>query len=305
MRLSTAQIQQRGLNGILERTSDLSHTQQQLATGKRILTPSDDVFATTQAYAVKQVIATHEQFQVNAGYAEGRLNQEEIVLNHAIDILQRVHELGVQANNTSYGALERKNISIEVRVMLDELVNIANSTDSNGEYLFSGLQVDTLTVEESPAGSGTYVYTAGDTGRRSVQIGVSSQVTVGDPGSEVFFDVPRSAGANQSIFATIEQFAQDLETNTNLPSSVTLADLRLAIDHIGTYRASVGARQSMIEGINQLNIDIVLQGQVTLSDLQDLDFAEAVSRLNLQMVGLEASQQSFNKIQNLSLFNYL
>ena len=112
MRLSTAQIQERGLNGILERTSDLSHTQQQLATGKRILSPSDDVFGTTQSLALKQVISTHEKFQVNSDVAENRLKQEEIALDHVIDVLQRVHELGVQANNQTYGAEERNNIAI-------------------------------------------------------------------------------------------------------------------------------------------------------------------------------------------------
>ena len=74
---------------------------------------------------------------------------------------------------------------------------------------------------------------------------------------------------------------------------------------MGSFRAKSGARQSVIDGHRLLNDDIILQGNKTRSELQDLDFAEAVSRMNLQLVGLEASQQSFSRIQGLSLFNYL
>lgn len=70
-------------------------------------------------------------------------------------------------------------------------------------------------------------------------------------------------------------------------------------------RATVGARLNAVDAQKDVNDGFKLQVQETLSKLQDLDYAEAVSRLNLQLTGLQAAQQSFLKIQGLSLFNFL
>ena len=307
MRISTLQMQNNGLNGILDRQSELSKTQQQLATGKRVLNPSDDVNATTQALALNKVIATHEQYQRNADSAISRLKQEEISLTNATDILQRIHELAIQDANPLLDATSRKSMAAEARVLLDQMIGLANSQDSEGEYIFSGYNVGTapITATENPGGSGLYDYAyTGDAGQRNIQLSANRQIEVGDPGQDVFMDVPLSGGGTQSIFETLEQFALDLEAN-NTPNSVVPADMQVAIDHLGTFISKSGARQTAIEGQQQFNEDVVLQSKTTLSEVQDLDYAEAISRLNLHMVSLEASQQSFSKIQNLSLFNFL
>lgn len=299
MRISTAQIQERGLNAMLDRQDVLSHTQQQLATGKRILTPSDDVYGTTQALALKQVIANHEQYKVNSNVAEHRLVQEETVLDQSIDALQRVRELAVQSNGNSITAVGKAQIAIEVRELLDSILSLANSKESGGNYIFSGNEVDTIPFSLVGA---NYVY-AGDDGQRLIQVGDSRQLAVSDPGRAVFEDVPESGGGTNMLFDTLDSFAGDLETNT--PNTAILDDLRLAMDHLGSFRTKSGARQNVITSQNILNDDVIVQSQVTLSNTQDLDIAEAVSRMNLQLVGLEASQQAFAKIQNLSLFNFL
>jgi flagellar hook-associated protein 3 FlgL len=304
MRISTAQLQERGLNAILDRQELLSHTQQQLATGKRILSPSDDVYATTQALALNKVIATHKQYQENTNVAESRLQQEETAIDEVVNALQRIRELAVQANNASTGDMDRESIAVEIRQRLEGIVAVANSLDSDGEYIFAGNNVDTPPVQVTALGGGLFNYSyTGDSGQRMLQIGNSRQIAVGDPGDEVFFSVPVSGGGTQNVFETIEQYALDLEANT--PTGVILDDLLLAIDHIGSFRAKTGARQNVIDSHRVLNDDIILQGNKALSDVQDLDFAEAVSRMNLQLVGLEASQQSFAKIQGLSLFNFI
>ena len=107
----------------------------------------------------------------------------------------------------------------------------------------------------------------------------------------------------QNIFETLEQFALDLEAGTI--SATIEADVALAMDHLAGFRAQNGARQNAIDSRRVLNDVIVYQGQKMLSSIEDLDYAEAVSRLNLQLTELEASQQSFLRIQNLSLFNFL
>ena len=306
MRISTAQMQDRSVTAMLERQSELSKTQQQVATGKRILAPSDDVLGSTQILAFNKVIATYNQYLENADAAETRIKQEEAALTQTIDMLQRARELAVQGNNTSLGANERALIADEVRAILGEMVSVANSADSNGEYIFAGFNVDTapIAVTEVPAASGlfTYAYT-GDLGQRNVQIGETRFIATEDNGQGVFMDIPVSGGGTQSIFETLEQFALALEGNTattNVPG-----DISLAMENLGAFRTQTGARLNAIDSHRALNEEIVLQGQKALSSIEDLDYAEAVSRLNLQLTGLQAAQQSFARIQNLSLFNFL
>lgn len=306
MRISTSQMQDRGVTAMLDRQVALSKTQQQLATGKRILSPSDDVGGSTQILALKKVIDTHMQYSENADVVEAKLNQEEISLTQNINVLQRIRELAAQAESPSLTTDTRKHYAAEMRELLDEILSIANAADANGDYIFAGFNVDTtpFTATETPAGSGlfTYAYT-GDQGQRNVQIGETRFIPVGDPGQDVYMDIPETGGGTQNIFETVEQFAIALETGA--PGGDIINDLDLAMDHLSRYVTLTGARQNAIESHRVLNEDIVFQGQKTLSSIEDLDFAEAISRLNLQLNTLQAAQQSFIKIQNLSLFNYL
>lgn len=306
MRISTTQMQDRAVTSMLQQQSDVSVTQQQLATGKRILNPSDDVLGSSQILALNKVIDTHQQYAENADAATGRVNHEEIALTHSIDVLQRVRELAVQSESPILTATARANLAAETRALTKEVMSAANEKDSNGEYIFSGFNVSTtpFTATEVPAGSGVYTYAyTGDLGQRNVQIGETRFVPVGDPGQSVFMDVPETGGGTQNIFKTLEQFALDLESGTSSPNITN--DLSLAMEHLSTFRTQTGGRQNAIDSHRVLNEDIIYQGQKTLSSIEDLDFAEAVSRLNLQMATLQAAQQSFAKIQNLSLFNYL
>lgn len=120
--------------------------------------------------------------------------------------------------------------------------------------------------------------------------------------------------ANQDMFTTVQNFIDALETNTNTAAERSqiqtslgrvLSELDLAMDNTTRMRAKVGARISAIDTQEQVAAVFSLHGQETLSKLQDLDYAKAVSDLNLQMVALESAQQSYVRIQGLSLFNYL
>jgi flagellar hook-associated protein 3 FlgL len=299
-------MQDRAVTSMLQQQSDVSVTQQQLATGKRILNPSDDVLGSSQILALNKVIDTHQQYAENADAATGRISQEENALTQSIDVLQRIKELATQSENTTLAPSARANLAVETRALIKEVMSTANEKDSNGEYIFSGFNVATtpFTATENPPASGRFDYAyTGDLGQRNVQIGETRFIPVGDPGQSVFMDVPITAGGTQNIFKTLEQFAVDLESGT--PNANISNDLTLAMEHLSTFRTQTGSRQNAIDSHRVLNEDIIYQGQKTRSSIEDLDFASAVSRLNLQMATLEAAQQSFAKIQNLSLFNYL
>ncbi len=300
MRISTGQIYQQAVHSMLNTQTDIAKTQQQLATGERLLSPSDDPAAATRILDLNQAIATTEQFQRNADFAETRLAIEETVLTEIGDVLQRVRDLSVQANNATQSANDRLAIASEVRIQVDALVQLANSTDVNGEYLFAGFKTDTIPF--SSDGSGNFSY-AGDDGQRNLQIGAQRQIAVGDAGSDVFMKIDDGAGGNASMFSVLYDFVTDLEANT--PSGNTLDRLDSALDVVLDTRAEIGGRLNSIEGQKNTNSAFSLVLEQNRSALKDLDYAEAISRFEQQIQSLQASQQTFVKIQGLTLFNYL
>jgi len=300
MRLSTSQIFHQAVTAMQTKQAELAKTQLQLATGEKLLTPSDDPAAATRILDLNQVIDTTTQFQRNADYATTRLSLEETVLSDVGNLLQRARELSVRANNDTLSAGDRGAIAVEIRTNIDALIQLANSQDSDGEYLFAGFQTDTEPF--SGDGLGNFSY-AGDQGQRSLQIGAKRQIAVGDSGDGVFMKIDDGAGGVTSMFETLYAFAADLEANN--PSTSTLTSLDSAIDAVLNTRASIGARMNTIDNQKNANDSFSLLLQENRSNLEDLDYAEAVSRFQQQLLALQASQQTFVKIEGLSLFNYL
>jgi flagellar hook-associated protein 3 FlgL len=401
MRISTSQIYQQGVNAMLEQQANLVKTQQQLATGRRILTPADDPAGSAQALDLNQSLDTTKQYQNNANAASARLGIEDSTLASVSDILQRVRELTVQANTATQTNETRAAIAQEVRQRLTQLLDLANTRDANNEYIFAGYQGQTRPFASTGSG---FTY-SGDQGSRYLQIGPSTQVAMGDSGSDVFMairngngtfatqdnianvgtslidagtvsgtfvsdtytitftqalptdpitysvtgvtsgavltNVPYTSGADivfngvdvkvtgtpantdsftvspsvsQDAFTTVQNFVDALQTSASSPTALagvnnamgrTLTDIDQALGNILSVRARVGARVNTIDSQQDTNNAFTLQMQQTLSQVQDLDYAEAASRLNLQQTILQAAQQAFIKVQGLSLFNFL
>lgn len=234
MRIATAQIFQTGVKAMLDLEAQLSKTQQQLATGRRVVDPADDPSATVQTLELERMRALTDQYQRNGTRADARLGLEETTLDGATNLLQRVRELAVRANNDSLGAGERNAIATEVRLQLDGLLALANTRDANDEYLFAGYQTATQPFVDN--GGGSYSY-QGDQGQRFLQIGSSRQVAVGDPGSDVFMNIPTSSGGGQDIFTTLYNFVTDLQANNPNPNTIT--DIELAMDTVLNTRAKI------------------------------------------------------------------
>ncbi len=116
------------------------------------------------------------------------------------------------------------------------------------------------------------------------------------------------------MFAMLEDLATTLEGGTGGASSkaqfdsnigAAIANLDQALDRIVGVRAEVGARLSAIDQAASTREDEALDLQSLLSDLRDVDYAQAISQLNQQYAGLQAAQAAYTRISQLSLFDYL
>jgi flagellar hook-associated protein 3 FlgL len=309
MRISTSWAQQTSVNSMLDQQSRLQRTQMQLSTGKKMLTPSDDPAAAARIIDLNQGIKQTEQYQSNINTARHRLTMEDGVLQGATDILQRINELGIQGLNGTNSPNDRINIAVEMESLNEQLVNLANTQNANGEYMFSGFKSATQPFNKDASNVGAYFY-AGDTNSRPIQIDTGRQIADGDPGINVFgiptgalpATVP-AAGSIANIFEAIDKFAADLRANA--PNPASLGDISKSLDKVLSTRSSVGARLNALDRQESINSDSVLNTKTVLSATEDLDYAEAISKLNQQTVALQAAQQTFTQVKKLSLFNYL
>ena len=183
MRISTAQFYQQGVNAILDQQSQLSQTQLQLSTGKRIVTPADDPAGAAQALGLSQDLSLTQQYQSNADAANAQLGLEDTTLQSAVNLLQQAHDLAVQAGDASQTSTARAGIAQQAQQIADQLLSLANTRDANGQYIFAGYQGNSVPFTRAANGAVAY---NGDQGQRFMQIGPAHQVAVGDSGAAVF-----------------------------------------------------------------------------------------------------------------------
>ncbi|MGD8672600.1 MAG: flagellar hook-associated protein FlgL [Thiogranum sp.] len=300
MRIGTLQLFRQGVNAILDQQTRVAETQLQLASGKRINRPSDDPTGAAQILGLSESLKVTEQYQKNIEHARSRLELEDAALGSVGDALQRARELAVQGLNDTNGAQDRAAIAQEIRQLTDEVLGLANRKDGAGEFLFAGFQGQNAPFSHD--GSGNFSY-AGDQGQRQLQVGPARQVADGDSGLDVFMKVPAAGGGFEDVFSTLYKLATDLEANA--PNAGSLDQIDAAMDHLLSFRATAGARLNAIDSQATINGALLEQLNATRSNIEDLDYAEAASRLSQQSVTLQAAQQAFVKVQNLSLFNFL
>lgn len=186
MRIATLQSFNTGLNGILDNQSSVNKTQQQVSSGRRVLTPADDPIAATKILQLQQDQALRDQYDRNMTAADNRLKFEDATLGSITDNLTRLKELTVKAGGGTLTITDRQAIAAEVYQIQEGLVDLFNTRDANGEYVFAGFKGGDAPFVKND--SGRYDY-KGDEGQRFLTIGASTNVATGDNGKNLFVDV--------------------------------------------------------------------------------------------------------------------
>ena len=186
MRISTLQAFNNGVAGLQRNYANVTRTQEQISTGNRILTPADDPVASVRLLQLEQQQNVLNQYAENLTAAKNSLTQEEVSLNSANTILQRVRELAVQAGNGALSSKDRASIAAELQECEDELLGLMNTRNARGEYLFAGFQGKTQPFVRQADGS--YAY-QGDEGQRKIQIASSLDIPISDNGKKTFVNI--------------------------------------------------------------------------------------------------------------------
>ena len=181
MRISSKTIFDNGVGQLGTLQSAIAKTQQQLATGRRVLTPADDPIASARALEVTQSQSINTQLATNRSNARSSLSQEEVALTSVTSLYHDIKELAVKAGAGSLTNKDRESLAVELDGRLQDLLGIANTADGSGGYIFSGFK-DSIPFTLNGTGA-TY---QGDQGERTLQIGSSRKVSISDSGSAIF-----------------------------------------------------------------------------------------------------------------------
>lgn len=305
-KISTSYLFERATQRMTALQSRVATSQAQMAESKQILAPSDSPDKAAAIQRLTGEIARQQSNSDTLKAAMARYTAEETALSSSNDVLTRMKELGVQAANGTISADDRKSIVVELKALRTQLLSLGNSRDDNGNYLFSGTKVKTPAFREDING---LVHYDGDQTQIRIPAGVERTVAFARSGTDVFARVLRtdSSGNTQSVnfFDSLDNMISAVQSGSTSGMSQGLGEMDQMLGQVNVVLAQTGSDQQVV----QSQIDVLAQTNLrlksTLSDIQDLDYTEAVTRLNKEMLALQSSMASFAKISSLSLFEYM
>jgi flagellar hook-associated protein 3 FlgL len=396
MRVTESLIQTQFLTSVGALEAGIAQTQNQMSSGVQFTTASQNPTAAGSVNNYDQALAQSQQYGTNATSAQTNLSTEDNAMSQVQTQLQALRTLALEANS---GTLTNSNLSAiatQAVQIQNSLLSLANTTNGNGEYIFSGFSAQTQPFTLTASGA-TY---NGDQGQRQVQIAAGQTVADGDNGDTVFnqiktgngtFTVAATSGntgsgivgattvsnpalygggtyaitfttpgnyqvtqgatvitngtytdggtiafngvqvtlsgqpaagdsfslapsTDQSLFATVQNLVTALQTGatngpsaTNFNNSINTAinNIDQALNQTSNVRASIGGRLNAITTQQSVATSQQTQLKQSISNLQSLDFASAITTLDQQNTTLSAALQAFNLTQGLTLFKFL
>ena len=306
MKISTNALFDRATQQMGTVQTTLAKSQAQLAAGKQVITPSD---APTQAASIqrlKSIMARQDSYADTLAAVNTRLQDEESALQGVSNMVVRIKEIAIQSASDTLGPADRKVLAVEMQGLRDQILSMANAQDSSGTYLFAGSRVDQPAFAENGFGDVTY---QGDQTRMRVSVGDQRTVQLNRSGSEAFVRVVRTdtkgVATGIGFFQAIDQLTAAVQGSNRMNMQRGIGEMDALQNGLTLALAQVGTDMNVADAQTAVLEETRLSLKTTLSNIEDLDYAEAIGQMNKQMLSLEAAQSSFGKISKLNLFNYL
>ena len=313
MRISTQMMYQQQMRGITDSQSKWLSYGEQMATGQRINRPSDDPIAASQAVVLSQAQAQNSQYTLARSFATSKVSLEENVLGQVTLAIQNAQEKIVYAGNGTLSDNDRASLATDLQGLRDQLMNLANSTDGNGRYIFAGYKTEAAAFDKT-----TGAYVGGDTGI-SQQVDSARTMQVSHTGSEVFTKFTSNAQKepdgtvgesnifiimDKAIAALNEPISDDEVKSAEFTASIDAANrgLRNSLDNVLTVRADLGTKLNELTQLDTLGSQRTLDQTQQMSDLVDVDWNSVISSYTMQQAALQASYKAFTDMQGMSLF---
>ncbi|PKH88720.1 flagellar hook-associated protein FlgL [Colwellia sp. Bg11-28] len=406
MRVSTSQFYLQSALLMNQKSADVNNQMEHLSSGKRVLTAKDDAVSYGTLAGFNDDLASIEKYKRNITMAESQNSMQEVIFADAETLLDKFKQDMLLANNGRMSSEDLQSIADQMRHGLDQLIDLGNSQDEKGDYIFSGFQTQQKPFSQQVDGSVDY---SGDTGVNELQVAKNIQIPTNQTGDAAFLNIDNAIGdftatyptvpvntsgvavesanvvdrnaynvsigphtfsfdpitndltvtdstlpipavvfppapyvagqtisfdgidvtlsgnplpgdsfvinekQNISIFETLNNaisWAEQGVVSTNqeqhqVDYNTVLDQLSSAMNHIYSRRADAGIRLQALDNQQSKHLDVELNISKGKSSIEDLDFAKAISEFEQSKIALQASQQTFSKVQGLSLFNYI
>jgi flagellar hook-associated protein 3 FlgL len=306
MKISTTLYFDRANQQLGDVQGELAKTQEQLSTGKQIVKPSDSPDKASLVTRLESELARQANYQGTLKSVNTRLQSEETVLKNTSDVMVRMKELATQAANDTLSPADRQSIALEVSSLKDQVLSLANTQDTNGNYLFSGSRVGSPAFGKNAQGQVVY---QGDESRMKVAVGDNRRMNLNMPGSDAFVKVIRTdTNGNKTgvgFFQAIDDLANAVKNSDHNNIQRGIAEIDTLQQGVSDATAQIGTDMNVVDMQNSVLDEITLRLKTTKSDAEDLDYTSAITKMNKDQLALEAAQSSFAKISQLSLFKYM
>lgn len=306
MRVGTFQSFQSQMSRMGSLQSTLAQLEAQIASGKRILDPSDDPLGSSRVADLQRSIDNNQQFIRNMDAITTQLSFADSAVDAMSNQMVRAKELAVQAANGTLTDADRKVISTELGQIIDQMLSLSNSRDAAGNYLFSGASVGTTPFARDATGAIVWQGSG-----EAPKVPISADVAVSTGANGLSMLSIETSGGRQTILASLTEFKALLDDPSVDAATFTagmekaLSDTTAGIDRLADQRATFGSRMAQVDTETGRLKALETTMTTAKSNLESLDVAAAIVQLKSAMTLLDASQQSFAQIKKLSLFSYL
>lgn len=307
MRINTSQSFDAAISQLQKRQTAMSDAQQQLTSGKRVLRASDDPASAARAERALAAMARTEASLRGLDTSRSMSMFTEAALGDAGELLQQAREVMVGAGNGSYSDNDRRSLAAKLGGLRTDMLSVANRSDGNGRYLFSGQGSDVPPLVDNPGGV-TYAGTIGQ-----LQASAGEAATLSSDGSQTWLRAPDPAnpGGTLSVFDVMDRLITELNTpgrtGAVISQSVTtgLRDLDSVMDNLSSARARAGEALARADGIEGRLGQSKLDAQTERSKAEDLDMVAAISDFQSKQTGYDAALRTYSIVQRMSLVDYL
>jgi flagellar hook-associated protein 3 FlgL len=306
MQISTNLMFDKAISQMGKTKDRLGQVQLQLSTSKSVLKPSDSPDKTTTMTRLQTAIARQDSYVATIKTTLDKLSLQETALKSSSNILVRMKELAIQAANDTMSPQDRKEIAIEVAGLRDQVRSLANTQDVNGAFIFSGSRINNAAFGTNVDGQRPY---QGDQTVGYVPVGAQREVDNNRTGTQAFSRIIRTdqQGNQESVgfFKVMDDFVSALINNKPGEIQRSVGELDTAQLGMTESIANVGSGMNVLESQQAVAEENILRMKTTLSDVKDVDYTEAITQMNKDMLALEAAQSSFSKISQMNLFDYI
>ncbi len=307
MRISTAHAYETSLAQLQRRQSQLSETQQQLTSGKRVQRASDDPAAAASA---ERALAARSRADAHLRALDASRNAMQLTesaLGDAGEMLQQARELMIGAGNGSYSDSERQTLAERLQGLRNDLLAVANRSDGSGRYLFGGQGSDRMPLRDAPGG----VVYDGSAGQLNAAAGEATPLAVDGRAAWLQAPDPANPGATLSVFDALDSAVAELRTigRTSAQIGQTVAtgigNIDAAMGNLSSWRARAGEALNRADGIENRLGQAKLAADRVRSGAEDLDMVAAISDFQNKQSGYDAALKTYSMVQRMSLFDYL